>query len=223
MKKFGFVLRTLLAKAVASTFAVLLAQTAWAHPHEWIDLTVQFKFDEEKRLIALEQSWLFDPFFSAYVLDELTADRPNRKRVLEQGEALGPEMVSNLSKHGYLNNWTFQDTPIEAVNGTFVSVQLKNRNRMELTFQVDLPEPLDLTTGGFEYSVFDPLYYIEILHAERFRPRLRGGPRGCRSTIIQPEPDEDYIIYAAELDRTDNAEEGLGQHFAERVVISCQR
>ena len=47
MKKFGFVLRTLLAKAVASTFAVLLAQTAWAHPHEWIDLTVQFKFDEE--------------------------------------------------------------------------------------------------------------------------------------------------------------------------------
>ena len=86
MKKFGFVLRTLSAKAVASTFAVLLAQTAWAHPHEWIDLTVQFKFDEEKRLIALEQSWLFDPFFSAYVLDELTAEIWDR--VLETNHKL---------------------------------------------------------------------------------------------------------------------------------------
>lgn len=221
MRKVGFALRAFLTKTVAGLFAVSLAHTASAHPHEWIDLTVQFKFDEEKRLIGLEQSWLFDPFFSSYVLEEFSAERPQRKRALEQAKALGPEMVSNLSQHNYLNEWTYKDASVEGIKGTFVSAKIKNRNQMELTFQIDLPQPLDLAAGDFEYSVFDPSYYIEILHADRFRPRLRGAPRGCRATIIEPEPDEDFIIYAAELDRTENSEDGLGRHFAERVVISC--
>ena len=194
---------------------------AKAHPHEWIDLRVEFKFDREKRLIALEQSWLFDPFFSAYVVEELNAARPRRNIVREQANALGNEMVSNLNKHNLLNEWTYQGEVIPNLMGTFVSTQIKNRNQMELTFQIELDAPLDLTAGTFEYRVFDPTYYIEILHAEGFRPRLRGGPRGCSTTIIEPEPSEDLLIYAAELDRDENPEDGLGQHFAERVVIAC--
>ena len=221
MHGIGIALRSSGLRFLSVALLLVLGKAASAHPHEWIDLRVEFKFDEEKRLIALEQSWLFDPFFSAYVVEELNAERPRRNIVREQAQALGVEMVSNLNNYNLLNEWTYQGEEIPDLVGTFVSTQIKNRNQMELTFRIDLEMPLDLTAGPFEYRVFDPTYYIEILHADGFRPRLRGGPRGCKATIIEPDPSEDLLIYAAKLDRDENAEDGLGQHFAERVVIAC--
>ena len=197
-----------------------LPKMAQGHPHEWIDLRVSFEFDDEKRLIALEQSWLFDPYFSAYVIEELATGRPRRKRALDQAMTLGPEMVSNLSAHSYLNEWSFAGQPVEGLTGTFVSARIKGK-QMELVMRLEAPEPLDLSDGEFEYAVFDPLYYIEILHAPRYRPRLKGAPKGCRAKVVIPEPPEDLVIYASELDRNDDSEDGLGQHFAERLIISC--
>ena len=74
-----------------------LNNNAQAHPHEWIDLRVRLIFDDDRRLTAVEQSWMFDPFFSAYVLDELTDQRPDRAAIAAKAEALGPEMVGNLA------------------------------------------------------------------------------------------------------------------------------
>jgi hypothetical protein len=31
------------------------------------------------------------------------------------------------------------------------------------------------------------------------------------------------MVYAADLDRDENPDDGLGTHFAERVVVSCPR
>lgn len=221
MHGIGVALRSIGLRFPAVALFLTLGTAASAHPHEWIDLRVDFKFDGEKRLIALEQSWLFDPFFSAYVIEELNAERPKRRIVREQAQKMGAEMVSNLNKHNLLNEWHYRGEEISDLVGTFVSTQIKNRDQMELTFRIDLKEPVDLTAGQFEYRVFDPTYYIEILHADGFRPRLRGAPRGCEATVIEPEPSEDLLIYAAELDRDENPEDGLGQHFAERVVIAC--
>lgn len=223
MRSIGVALHSIGLKVPAVALLLTIGAVASAHPHEWIDLRVEFKFDEEKRLIALEQAWLFDPFFSAYVLEELNAARPKRSIVREQAQSMGPEMVTNLNKHNLLNEWHYRGEEISDLVGTFVSTQIRNRNQMELTFRIDLKEPLDLTTGQFEYRVFDPTYYIEILHADGYRPKLRGGPRGCKATIIEPEPSEDLLTYAADLDRDENPEDGLGQHFAERVVIACKQ
>ena len=198
-----------------------LSTVAQAHPHEWIDLRVRLMFDNEKRLTAVEQSWLFDPFFSALVLDELLADRPGRRAIARQAEALGPEMVSNLSEHAFLNEWTFDGAPIDGLNGSFVSARV-TRDQFELTFSLDLDQPLDLRGGQFEYSVYDPTYYIEILHARRHLPELRGAPRGCQREIIEPDTPKDMTDFAASLDQTDASDERLGIHFAERAIIRCR-
>lgn len=212
----------LILAASAAALLVLGAGRAEGHPHEWIDLRVSLLFDRDKRLVGLEQSWLFDPFFSAYVVDALNDERPKRSDVREQAEAIAPEMVSNLHQHGYLNEWTFDGQRLDGLNGRFVSTRV-TRGQMELTFQIDLGSPLDLSTGDFEYRVFDPTYFIEILHAKGHRPRLKGAARGCRARIIEPEPNEDLMVYAADLDRDENPDDGLGTHFAERVVVSCPR
>lgn len=198
----------------------LLPSAGAAHPHEWIDLSVTLEFDSDKRLVAMKQSWLFDPYFSAYVVEELATNRPQRRRVREQAEAIAPDMVSNLSQHNYLNEWTYRGEPVTGLSGTFVAAEVR-RKRMELTLRLTLSEPLDLSQGEFSYRVFDPTYYIEILHADGHRPRLKGGPRGCQTTITAPEPTQELLDYAADIDRDENPEDGLGQHFAERVTVEC--
>ena len=194
---------------------------AQAHPHEWIDLRVRLIFDDDRRLTAMEQSWMFDPFFSAYVLDELTDQRPDRAAIAAKAEALGPEMVGNLAKHGFLNDWQFDGEPVTGLSGSFVGTRV-TRDQLELTFRLDLDQPLELRGSRFEYSVFDPTYYIEILHARRHLPELRGAPRGCRREIIEPDPPEDLATFAASLDQNAESDEGLGIHFAERAAIECR-
>ena len=194
---------------------------AQAHPHEWIDLRVRLIFDDDRRLTAVEQSWMFDPFFSAYVLDELTEQRPDRAAIAAKANALGPEMVGNLAQHGFLNQWQFEGEPVTGLSGSFVGTRV-TRDQLELTFRLDLDQPLELRGGRFEYSVFDPTYYIEILHSRRHLPELRGAPRGCRREIIEPDPPEDLTAFAASLDRNAQSDEGLGIHFAERAVIECR-
>ena len=194
---------------------------AQAHPHEWIDLRVRLIFDDDRRLTAVEQSWMFDPFFSAYVLDGLTEQRPDRAAIAAKADALGPEMVGNLAKHGFLNEWHFNGEPVTGLSGSFVGTRV-TRDQLELTFRLDLDQPLELRGSRFEYSVFDPTYYIEILHARRHLPELRGAPRGCRREIIEPDPPEDLTAFAASLDQNAESDDGLGIHFAERAVIECR-
>ena len=147
--------------ALVMIFAVTgVSFRAQAHPHEWIDLRVRLIFDDDRRLTAVEQSWMFDPFFSAYVLDELTEQRPDRAAIAAKADALGPEMVGNLAKHGFLNEWHFNGEPVTGLSGSFVGTRV-TRDQLELTFRLDLDQPLDLRGGRFEYGVFDPTYYIE--------------------------------------------------------------
>lgn len=207
--------------AAAVGLGLGLGPNAQAHPHEWIDLRVRLIFDDDRRLTAMEQSWMFDPFFSAYVLDELTDQRPDRAAIAAKAEALGPEMVGNLAKHGFLNDWHFDGEPVTGLSGSFVGTRV-TRDQLELTFRLDLDQPLELRGSRFEYSVFDPTYYIEILHARRHLPELRGAPRGCRREIIEPAPPEDLAAFAASLDQNAESDEGLGIHFAERAVIECR-
>ena len=167
-----------------------------------------------------------DDFFEnlrmpVYFGNNLLQGRPDRAAIAAKVDALGPEMVGNLAQHGFLNQWQFDGEPVTGLSGSFVGTRV-TRDQLELTFRLDLDKPLDRRGGRFEYSVFDPTYYIEILHARRHLPELRGAPRGCRREIIEPDPPEDLTAFAASLDRNAQSDEGLGIHFAERAVIECR-
>ena len=46
----------------------LFAPSASAHPHSWIDLRSEAVFDDQGRLAALHETWLFDEYYTAFVI-----------------------------------------------------------------------------------------------------------------------------------------------------------
>ena len=72
------------------------------------------------------------------------------------------------------------------------------------------------------YAIYDPTYYIEMVHAETDQAiTLVNAPGGCRAAMKQPNPDPEQIMLAASLDRTQSAGDGLGRFFAEDVSLTC--
>lgn len=208
-----------LSLALGTVLGLVGARPAAAHPHEWIDMRIALVF-EDRQLVAIEQAWRFDPFFSSYVVEELNEDRPDKQVLQEQATALGPEMIGNLSKHGFLTELSYDGARIEGAEGIFTSADVI-RDQMELRFRLNLRAPLDLKAADFQYRVYDPTYYIEMLHADRHRPKLKGAPWGCRVTVETPDPDEDVLLYAGSVDVDQSSDTGLGIHFAETVRLSC--
>ena len=66
----------LLRSLLAAGLLVLVASTAQAHPHVWIDLRVQPQLNEQGQLVALQQAWRFDPFYSLILIEELQRGGP---------------------------------------------------------------------------------------------------------------------------------------------------
>jgi ABC-type uncharacterized transport system substrate-binding protein len=211
--------------AATALLCLLMSGLAQAHPHGWIDLRMRLVVDDEGLLTGLHQSWRMDPFYSLVILEELghAGGEGGLEAALDQ---LGGEIRDNLVPYGYYTELTLAGKKLgfEAVNDYTV---LERGGRVEFIFLLPLAEPLPLAGQTLRYQVFDPTYYIEMVHEEEGnRPAsdalLVGGGLECETRIEQADPDPEKVMRAAMLDVTDEAEPGLGRHFAETGEVTCR-
>lgn len=205
--------------AIALSLFGLAPVPAAAHPHAWIDLRVEALFDRSGRMTALRQTWLFDDYYTAFATEGFDRDRdghPDRDKL----EALLAENLRNLAEYDFFTRVTAGGGKVAVAKAVDASSRMAG-SRLEMTFTLPLREPA-ATAKGIEYAVFDPTFYIEILHAEaRDAVRLVGAPAGCGFQIVAPSPSMETVTLAQAMDRTQSAGDGLGQHFAERVELRC--
>lgn len=193
-----------------------LSIQAHAHPHAWIDMETALIFDDQGRVTGLRVGWLFDDFYSAFSLDGIEATQQKLNELAEIN-------LGNLKEYKY-----FTDIKIDGVRQKHGDVSEYNTeligNRLWLDFVVPLLEPVDPMTHEIVYSVYDPTYYVEILHATEGDPiRFEGAANAaCGYAMKNPEPPEDIALLAAALDKTETAGDAIGTYFAERVVLSCR-
>lgn len=207
-------------------FGLLVSVTCWfspqayAHPHAWIDLRVQVLFNQEQQIIGLRQAWQLDPMYSLMVLEDMQAHASEPASLDAQLDTFGAQMIQNLAAYQYfsaihaqgqrMSTRPVQDFSIRHVNG-----------RVELMFELLLDQALD-ASSGLEYRIYDPTYYIEMLHTEEAPAlSLQNPPAECQTHIISANPTQEEIDRAAALDRTQKAPENLGIIFAETGVIRC--
>lgn len=214
---------------LALALMVLLLGTspeAKAHPHGWIDLGVAVRFDERGRVEALEQRWRMDPFYSLVVMEELAAaddDASMEQRL----DGLGLEIRDNLAARQYFTELTHGERSVPLGEVEAYSVRRRDA-RLVFSFVLPLEVPLAPGDTPLRYRVFDPSYYLEVVHeADDEVPRadaltLRGAPDGCTTRIVQADPDPAKVAQAAQLDVDETAEPGLGRFFAETGEVSCQ-
>ncbi len=212
---------------LAATGLLCLAMSGLvhAHPHGWIDLRMRLVVDDEGHLIGLHQSWRMDPFYSLVVLEELgqAGGNDGLDAALDQ---LGSEIRDNLVPYGYYTESTLagEKLSFDEVNDYTV---LERGGRIEFIFLLPLAEPQPLAGQTLRYQVFDPTYYIEMVHEEENRTPaddalLVGGSLACETRIQPADPDPEKVMQAAMLDVTDEAEPGLGRYFAETGEVTCR-
>ena len=203
-----------------AAIAALQLRPLHAHPHAWIDVQVVVLFDDDGAVVGLRQNWLFDEFYTAFATEGLDADGDG---IPDPGllDALSMENINNLASFDYFTSVKIGEAALPLGTPTEVSGGLA-ADRYVMSFVVPLAEPARLGDAPLTYAVYDPTYYVELLHAEREDAiRLDGAPTDCTYSLIPPDPDPEMVTFAASLGQNESAGDGLGILFAERVSLQC--
>lgn len=200
---------------------LLVALPVAAHPHVWIDLRITPVLTAEGHLAALQQSWRFDPFYSLILIEELERGGPPNE--LEQRfDQLAREVVNNLARVDFFTHIQHGQQTIKSGPVTDYTL-LQTGQRIEFSFELPLQQPILLRDTQLSYRIYDPGYYIEILHASEQGINTTGLPPGCQAHLEAPDPSGELIEQALSLDVTDTAgDPQLGLYFSERLLLDCR-
>ncbi|PMR72118.1 DUF1007 domain-containing protein [Billgrantia endophytica] len=196
-----------------------------AHPHGWIDIRMRLILDDQGHLEGLHQAWRMDPFYSLVLIEELT--QAAGEEGLEAGlDQLGGEIRANLAPHDYFTELRLGDEKLAVGEVTEYTVMARG-GRVEFIFLLPLASPRALNEKTLNYKVFDPTYYLEVVHEADGNTPLDdalvvNGELSCTTRILPADPDPERVMEAAMLDITDEAEPGLGRHFAETGEVTCE-
>lgn len=210
--------------ALAIGFAGLcISPSVLAHPHGWIDLNVRVVTDDQGVVSALHQTWQMDPFYSLVVFEELQ-QVPGAD--LAQGlDQLGSEIRNNLAQQHYFTEVRI-DGKRQSLGEVTEYTALERDGRLTFMFILPLSSPQPLAGHTLEYQVFDPTYYLEVVHDEEDgspseQALILNGEPSCELTILPANPDPELVMQAALLDVDEQGEPGLGRHFAETGRVVC--
>ncbi len=198
----------------------IAARPVQAHPHAWIDLWIEVVFDSSGAITGLRETWLFDDFYSVYATEGMDEDgdgQPDKEPMAE----LVRQNIESLAEYDYFTKVWSGGTPVKLATVTEMSSEMRD-GRLAMIYFVPFEQPVRTDIGEFVYSVYDPSYYTEMLHAEASDAiTLQSAPEGCTHQVRTPEPKEEEVALAFSLSPSESVDTDLGQHFAEQVGIRC--
>jgi len=207
-------------RAAFVVFALLCASPVHAHPHVWVDIKVRVLFDAQGRVSALHETWLFDDYYSAFALTGADKDGDGKPDQNLLDEVLA-ENLKNLAEYNYFTRVMSGETVVATGTARDAASRVQDK-RLEMSFLLPLDTPVSANDLPLRYAVYDPTYYIEMVHAEApDAVTLADAPKGCEFQLKQPDPDPEQVVLAASLDKTQTAGNGLGGYFAEEVYLTC--
>lgn len=197
---------------------IVFTSSVFAHPHAWIDLRSRVLLDDDGKVYALELVWFFDDYYTVLVAEELGSDGTPSEDYLDE---IAKRNLGNLREYDYFTAITYDGERQAIADVTRYETEVHD-GRLWMRFEVPLEQPIDPRAGEMTFSVYDPTYWIEILHLEA-EPILFSGKGGeeCLGEIIQPNPTIEQVTLAGALDQNETAGDGLGELFAEKVLVSC--
>lgn len=207
-----------LAAALLVCLLAAIGRPADAHPHVWIDLRTTVMLDDTGRVTAIGQEWLFDPMYSAYATAGVDTESDQGRKFL--AELVGDSM-ENLQPYDY-----FMRVRADGVRQAFdrpgdYSAAMR-QDRLVYRFVVPLAEPVDPRQRDLDVAVFDPTYYIDMVHLENDIVAFLGpNPDRCGARIVPPTPDMNAVMAAQSADQDSNPDDTIGAQFAETVIVTC--
>jgi len=160
-------------------------QPAIAHPHIWVDASMQIRLDDAGRLEAIAHSWTFDEAFSSWSVQGLDTNGDGEVSSEEMSE-LAEQNVAGLGEYDY---FTFAGEGEEDLDLSLAGeprMHVADDGRVVLRFTLEPPQPQPLG-AAFEIAVMDPEWYVAIELVESDPVRFENAP-GCTTELVEPEP-----------------------------------
>lgn len=204
-------------------FIISLSSQIYAHPHTWINLQSTFGLNENAELIEIKQKWQFDEFYSAmFIADMLNEFGPDRDLAFTLA---GENMVSSLSDYQYFSNLTVDQVGMSIGQPSeylLTSEIVDGAEMLTMFMTFTLASTPNIKDTQIEWSVFDPTYYVAMIHTDIENLAIENGQNsGCMVNMDIPEPSQETIAYASSLDKEQTETQGLGILFAEKIRFGC--
>ncbi len=145
------------------------AAPAWAHPHVFVDYSIEYRV-KDNAIVGLRLIWTFDDQYSAVVIE--TADKNHDDKLsTEESAILAKRVVPSLEKNHLYSDITYDGIKWQPTHVGDFSAQIDD-DRIVYSFTVDLPHPAHEVT----VSTYDAEYYIEMLVARKHAFSIVGAP-----------------------------------------------
>ena len=181
---------------------LLYPALALAHPHQWIDLRITPETDASGALIALHESWEFDPYSS-----EVLLERNQDAAALAQFKKDIDQFFADQRGFTYSQTLTFaapRDTKIDTSGGI-----------LRYHYTLPLTQP---ARGALQFKIYENSYYMDVTYAA---DQTKQWDNGCRLTIKEAKPTAEEEELAASFDQNAQAPTGLGAVFAQTSELQC--
>jgi len=193
-----------------------------AHPHNWINVSTNFVLDEQNRLVMIKQSWEFDGIYSMITAANLKNAYENEQVGLT---LMAEQMKKNLAGYDYFSNLLIDGEKVKIPRADHAHLTMESRppiSVMTLDLDLKFDKPVELVGKELTWSVFDPTYYIAMNHKEVDDITISNSSGvECGKELVIPQVTEETIAYANSLDKSQRDTDGLGNQFAERVIVKC--
>jgi ABC-type uncharacterized transport system substrate-binding protein len=197
----------------------LAASPAAAHPHAWIDMHSEVMLDDHGGMTGLRLYWVFDEWYTGYIASDIARSETLSNEFLT---SLAAQNLANLAEYDYFTKVLVDGEKVPLGKVTTFDTGLMSE-RLWLRFEVPLAETVDPRKRKVTYEVYDPTYYIEILHVEDNPVTFVGqGADQCSAKVIDADPTFEAVALASALDVTQTGGDNLGELFAQTVEVSCR-
>jgi ABC-type uncharacterized transport system substrate-binding protein len=160
---------------VAAALAMLCggAGAALAHPHVWVQARAELVLDQKRNLVAVRESWTFDPEYSAFAVLNLDSKRdgvPDQPKL----DAMAAERLEAMAETAYFTQGKLNGRPLALKGGPAPKASFSGGR---LTFDFTLvPQGAAGPVRTLVMSFDDPDFYVAFGFPAGEAVRLSGGP-----------------------------------------------
>ena len=191
-----------------------------AHPHVWVQARSTVELDAGMHLTGLEQTWTFDPEYSAFAtlnLDTAGDGKPAPDKLA----ALAKTQLASLAEYKYFTHAKVNGKKVTFGAPTGAKLTFAD-GRLTLTFLLPVAQPPVLKVASFD--TYDETFFVafNVVHTPD-AIRVAGPVKGCALNVMRPKLDAkegEQIIPDSQAAVLAKAAQ-VGTDFRTHVIVAC--
>ena len=202
----------------------LLPTTAIAHPHVFVDATVEVIFDDQNRVTGLRIGWTYDDLFSLMIIEDRGLD-PDYDNILTddaKAQLAGFDMQWDAGYPG--DTYALMGDNALVLSGPSEFTGSFADGKITSTHLRTFDPPVVIGADPLVIQVYDPTYYSS--YAIMGLPTLTGAT-GCTAQVFEPDAAVAEAIYLEAVGQMDAQmlETGgfpeIGAAYAVEARVTC--